>query len=333
MDERLAAHIVIAAESDEEFLDLAYRFALRRPADDAARDGWLPRLQSGAMSRATLVRELVGSDDFERLRVLDDAVALARGARARGERPRWLRGPPGHDERVVEIPWVLARYAGEPRVLDVGYAYAEPVYLAALLALGAHELVGVDLVENEIPGLRPVVADLRELPFEQDSFDLVFCVSTLEHIGLDNRVYGLAAERDERGRSRALRELRRVLARGGRLLVTVPCGEPQDLGWQVQDDVDGWNRLFTRAGFFIAEEEVYELGDAGWRAAPEFDPAGVRYRERGPGASAVLCAELRPGRLRAVLTPAGMRATARRRAARPWRRLRRLLGRPAALPE
>ena len=35
-------------------------------------------------------------------------------------------------ERAVEIPWALSRYRGERRVLDVGYANAEPRYLSAL---------------------------------------------------------------------------------------------------------------------------------------------------------------------------------------------------------
>ena len=91
-----------------------------------------------------------------------------------------------------------------------------------------------------------------------------------------------------------------------------------------QDDVRGWTRLFARAGFFVEEQEVYELTEAGWRAAPELDPAGVRYGARGPAASAVLCAELSPRRLRRLLTPSGLEATARRRAPRSLRRLRRL---------
>ena len=106
-----------------------------------------------------------------------------------------------------------------------------------------------------------------------------------------------------------------MLGPGGRLLVTVPLGEPGDHGWFRQDDVDGWTRLFRRAGFFVEEQEPYELGEDGWRAAPRFRAAGVRYGDRGPAASAVLCTELSPGRLRRLLTPDGLRADAARRAA------------------
>ena len=141
-------------------------------------------------------------------------------------------------------------------------------------------------------------------------------------MGADNSVYGLAAESDANARLEALRELARVLGHSGSLLVTVPMGEPGDHGWFRQEDERGWTTLFARAGFFLEELELYELTPDGWRAAPDFRPEGVRYGERGPAASAVLCADLSPGRLRHLATPGGMRKTARRRAARTYRRLR-----------
>ena len=135
------------------------------------------------------------------MRELDDAVALGLGARARRERLRWLQAPAGTDERVVEIPWVLSRLRSSGRVLEVGYAFAEPAYLGGLLRAGV-ELVGVDLATREVDGMETVQADVRALPFPERSFDQVLLVSTLEHIGADNTVYGLDAERDGAARSR-----------------------------------------------------------------------------------------------------------------------------------
>jgi SAM-dependent methyltransferase len=319
----LRAWLDAAEGSDEDFVDAVFALVLRRDADAEARERALAKLREGTLSRATLVHELAAAPEFERIRLLDDGIAFARGARERGERPRWLQGPPGTDERVVEIPWVLARLCGR-RALEVGYAFAEPPYLAALLRAGFDELVGVDLAAADVPGLTGVQADVRDLPFDDGAFELILCVSTLEHVGADNTGYGLAAEDDGASRLIALRELRRVLAPAGRLLITVPCGEPGDYGWFHQDDVRGWTRLFTRAGFFVEEEEVYELTGEGWRTAPELETEGLRYGERGPAASAVLCAELSPRRLRRLLSPDGIERTARRRAPKPLRRLRRL---------
>jgi len=315
MDPRLAAELNAHAVSDEEFVEAAFRHILRRLPDDEARARALSKLSEGTLSRATLIHELVTSEESVRVRELDDAVALGLGARARRERIRWLQAPAGTDERVVEIPWVLSRLRGSGRVLEVGYAFAETAYLGGLLRAGV-ELVGVDLATRDVDGMETVAADVRALPFPDRSFDQVLLVSTLEHIGADNTVYGFEAEGDGEARVEALRELERVLRGDGSALVTVPLGEPGDHGWFRQEDERGWTELFARANFFIEEIEAYELEDEGWRAAPAFHSDGVRYGERGPAASAVLCVDLSPGRLRHFLTPTGLTAAARRRARR-----------------
>ena len=324
MDERLAAELRAQDGTDEEFVDRAFELVLRRPPDPEARGRALAKLDEGTLSRATLLYELVSGEEFERVRARDDAVALGLGARARGERLRWLRAPPATDERVVELPWALSRLRGSGRVLEVGYAFAEPPYLAALLRSGV-DLVGADLATLDLEGMETVQADVRDLPFPDGFFDQVLLVSTLEHVGADNSLYGLAAEEGEGGdeRLRALRSIRRVLGAGRSLLCTVPVGEPEDYGWFRQEDEEGWLRLFARAGYFVEERETYELTPDGWRATQEFRAQGVRYGERGPAASAVLCVDLRPGRFRRLATPAGLRIVARRRAGRTYRRVRR----------
>jgi len=322
VDERLEAELFAHADSDEHFVDRVFRQVLRRPPDREARERALEKLAAGTLSRATLVHELAESGEFVRVRELDDAVALGLGARERGERLRWLQAPPGTDERVVEVPWVLSRLRREGRVLEVGYAFAETAYLAALLRLGI-ALVGVDLATRDVGGMETVVADVCELPFEDGAFDQVLLVSTLEHVGADNTVYGLDTTSDGDARLRALRELRRVLAADGSLLVTVPLGEKGDHGWFRQEDERGWSRMYARSGFFLEEVEAYELVPEGWRATRSFRAEGVRYGERGPAASAVLCADLRPGRLRRLFSPKGARTTAWRRAGRAYHRARR----------
>jgi len=324
MDPRLAAELAAHEGTDGEFVESAFRLVLRRPPDDEARDRALAKLAEGTLSRATLLYELATSEEHGRVRELDDAVALGLAARVRGKRLRWLQAPPATDERVVEIPWVLSRLRAGGRVLEIGYAFAEAAYLGALLRSGV-ELHGVDLATRDVEGMETAQADVRSLPFADGSFDQVLLVSTLEHVGADNTVYGLAHEDDGASRLAALRELARVLRGDGSLLVTVPLGEPGDHGWFRQEDERGWTALYARAGFFAHELEAYELGPDGWRAAPAFRPEGVRYGERGPAASAVLCAELVPGRLRHLLTPLGL-ATAARRRARPLRHRRRATG-------
>ncbi|HVM57783.1 MAG TPA: class I SAM-dependent methyltransferase [Gaiellaceae bacterium] len=318
----LEAWLDAAAGTDAEFVESVWRRVLRRPVDEEARQRTLGKLADGTLSRAGLLQELVSSREFAQVAVLDGALAFAAGERARPRetrgpsRPRGLAAPAWSDERAIEIPWCLARYDGEKRVLDVGYAFAEPAYLAGLAALGTRELVGVDLAEAEVPGLRPVVADVRSLPFDDGSFDLVLCVSTLEHVGRDTAIYAVDAPRADDGDEAALRELHRVLAPGGRLLATVPTGVEEDLGWQVQRPPREWIARFERSGWLVYEDELYLHAADGWRTASLAEVESVAYGGAGPGAGAILLAELRPRtileRIRLVLRDARHRDTPRR---------------------
>ena len=317
MDPLVQAQLVSQGEPDDAFVDRAFAEVLRRPPEDEARRRALAKLADGTLSRATFLHELVSAPEAARVRELDDAVALGLAARGRGEPLTWLQAPGGTDERVIEVPWVLSRLIPSGRVLEVGYAFAESAYLAALVRSGV-ELVGADLAERDVDGMERHTADVRSLPLSDESVDQALLVSTLEHVGADNSGYGVAAEQDPESREQALRELARVIAGGGTLLVTVPLGEPGDRGWFRLDDLGGWNRLFAAAGLFVEEQEAYELGEQGWRAAPAFRAAGIGYGDRGPAASAVLCTVLSPGRLRRLATPEGLARTLRRRA-RPLR--------------
>ena len=66
-------------------------------------------------------------------------------------------------------------------------------------------------------------ADLLRLPFSDMSLRSVSCMHVIEHIGLGR--YGEALDPD--GDLKAIRELVRVLAAGGNLLVVVPVGRPR----------------------------------------------------------------------------------------------------------
>ena len=290
----LHAWLDAASGTDEEFVDRIWSLVLRRAPEPDGRERALVKLREGTLSRAGLLQELGGSDEFRGVVLLDAGLARAAAERAHEGRPRELHAPSGSDERALEIPWSLARYRGEQRVLDIGYAFAEPAYLAGLAALGAAELVGADLARADVPGLRSVVADVRELPFPDASFDLAFCISTLEHVGRDNEVYDVDAARDDAGDEAALRELRRVLTKDGRLLVSVPTGGHEDQGWQVVRTPDDWVALFERSGFLVYEDELYVRGADGWRSAPLGQARAARYGSGGPGAGAVLLAELHP---------------------------------------
>ncbi len=199
-------------------------------------------------------------------------------------------------ERVVEIPWALSRYRSERRVLDIGTSYALHIWVRHLIGLGIPELYTIDMAPRSVPGLTITKGDVRSMPFDDSFFDLVFCISTIEHIGEDNTVYGVSV-RDQGvgGDVEALREICRVLRPRGRVIVTVPFGRPQQLGWQRQYDMAMWQDLVDRGGLETEELNVFALSREGWmpcRLDCKLPSRG--YAEDGaPSATAVLCSVLR----------------------------------------
>ncbi len=73
----------------------------------------------------------------------------------------------------------------------------------------------------ELDGIESRKADLLALPFPDNSVDSLSCMHTIEHVGLGR--YGDPLDPD--GDIKAIKELERVLAPGGSLLVVVPIGK------------------------------------------------------------------------------------------------------------
>ena len=189
----------------------------------------------------------------------------------------------GFDERVVEYPWLLAQRP-DGRVLDAGSTLNHAHVLDRLLPAVAHlEIVTLAAEAESFPdrGVAYRYADLRELPYGDDACDAVVSLSTVEHVGMDNRLYGAPHGRAQDPRAearRAVRELRRVTAPGGRLLLSVPYGMPSDHGWFRQLDASGVADLVAAAA--PAERttvSVYRYTSDGWRLSSEDEAAGATY--------------------------------------------------------
>jgi SAM-dependent methyltransferase len=110
-------------------------------------------------------------------------------------------------ERAVEVPVVQALVDGAAgrRVLEVGHVLGH---------FRAQSHTVADKYEPATGVLNRDVLDLAEL----GTFDLIVAISTLEHVGWDE------APREPEKAIDAVAALRRQLAPGGRLVITVPVG-------------------------------------------------------------------------------------------------------------
>jgi SAM-dependent methyltransferase len=249
-----------------------------------------PRTLAYDAAHRALISSLLDSEEWRSL--------FARGAQL----------PPGlgvgFDERCVEYPWLFSRGLGG-RVLDAGSVLNHRHLLERLLP-EVEELTITTLAPESIAhyelGVSYLYEDLRRLPFRDDWFDEVVCLSTLEHIGMDNSIYGApgASDADPAGEAaRALRELLRVTRPGGCVHLSVPFGLRESHGWLRQLDRADVDALLAAAGATAQEEAVFRHTAAGWRRASARRAAGAAYNpsttpgeDKAVAARAVYCATL-----------------------------------------
>src|ERR1700674_754561 len=123
------------------------------------------------------------------------------------------------DERVVEYPWLFCHLSAtakqKPRVLDAGSILNHDFILNRAPIKGGNLTIMTLAPEKYCQwydGVSYVYGDLRETFFNNQTFDIVICISTIEHIGLDNTLLYTSdqqrAEHDEAGFLAAAREFR-----------------------------------------------------------------------------------------------------------------------------
>ncbi len=167
-----------------------------------------------------------------------------------GERllPEQQRGELVHAQHLARYRFA-AQLARDRRVLDA--ACGEGYGTAILAAAGARGAVGVDIDQPTVDharekyGLEFERADVAELPFEDDSFDLVVSFETLEHVP---------------DAARAIAEFRRVLADGGLLIASTPNSD----------------RYLVDNEFHTREYTEQELGEL---LAPHFSDIALFYQQ------------------------------------------------------
>ena len=124
-----------------------------------------------------------------------------------------------------------------------------------------------------------VYSDLRDLPYKDGYFDTVVCLSTLEHVGMENVRYGVAdppSDDPVREMARAITELARVSA--GALLLSVPYGRREDHGWFRQFDRADLGELLNAVGG-LPSVTVFRYSLDGWQVSDLTSAANASYRD------------------------------------------------------
>lgn len=176
----------------------------------------------------------------------------------------------GLSERVIEYPWFFSRLPDPPaKILDAGSTLNHDYVLKRL---SNYDLSIATLAfENYSNANHPsyVYCDLRETVFRSNLFDMVACLSTLEHVGMDNTMLYTTdqakKEHDSSAYVEVLEELIRITKPGGRILITVPFGKKRDMGWQQVFDSKMIEHAVSLPGIVQSTVDVYKYSMTGWQ--------------------------------------------------------------------
>ena len=139
-----------------------------------------------------------------------------------------LKSSAHYNERNFENGFVESLiFEKEPgSVLDIG---SSSLAIPTSLNKKGFKITCIDpCVEDKIEnGMQIIKGDIRSTKWEDNTFDYITCISTIEHIGVSGR-YGIR-ESEPDGDKKAMDEMFRILKPGGFLYVTIPFGSVEIL--------------------------------------------------------------------------------------------------------
>jgi SAM-dependent methyltransferase len=193
----------------------------------------------------------------------------------------------GVDERCVEYPWLIAQLSDRAeRVLDAGSVLNHD-YLVEHPTIRVKTLHILTLAPEDVcfwqQRISYLFGDLQDIPIRTGYYDTVVCVSTLEHVGFDNAHYtgGPAHAIDHNAHRTVMSELRRVLAPGGTLFLTVPFGTPREFSrMQVFDRPRLDQALAVLGPATHVQTTFFRYSDTGWNVATAEDCADAEFVDR-----------------------------------------------------
>lgn len=189
----------------------------------------------------------------------------------------------GIDERIVEYGWVFSNIVDRKKgnILDAGSVFNFPAILNLDVLKNKNLTIFTyypEVINYNDRRISYVYGDLRDMPFKDNNFDEIVCQSTIEHVDMDNSLYGYDIKNSSKNEKKSydylkvINELYRVLNFGGVLLLTFPFGIFENHGFFQQFDsemVDRIRNYFNEKGEM--QIDFLKYSKEGWNFRNEDD--------------------------------------------------------------
>lgn len=190
-------------------------------------------------------------------------------------------------ERIVEYSLVFSHLNKEPskkiKVLDIGCYYSNfPLQLASM----GYDVTAIDLMDYQLshPYLKFIKGDITSYQFSKNSFDIVTCISTLEHIGIG---YYQNDKENKRGDELAVEAIWKILRKKGRFILTVPFGVKSVNSLQRVYDWKNLNKLLYK--YSIRETLFYKEDSGKWKLTTRAIASKIKSNKKTSAIAFLVC--------------------------------------------
>lgn len=194
---------------------------------------------------------------------------------------------PGIDERIIEYKWIINELENKKgNILDAGSVLN---YAPIIKKLNNFDL----LIQTLYPeknnfskkSVSYIYSDLKKKIFEENYFDFIACISTLEHIGFDNTQYNYykndkyeGIEKNSKDYLKVIENFKHILKKGGYLYITIPFGKKQIFEHLQQFDSEDIKILIEKFNPDFVEKSFYIYKNFSWIECDELDCKDIEFR-------------------------------------------------------
>lgn len=164
----------------------------------------------------------------------------------------------GIDERIIEYKWLFneIKKSSQKKILDAGSTLNFKYILEKIYKNNKIYIKTLYPENKNFPelGISYIYGDLRENFFSENYFDTIVCISTLEHVGLNNNLYSNHKINNNNNKNninlddylKVIDQFKKILKHNGILFLTIPFGKKMTLEHLQQFDEEGIKRIINQ---------------------------------------------------------------------------------------